>query len=325
MSEIKVTEQQIIDVKGIREKCIENVEVLAKVKNLFLIPEMEVMTTKMVADYYEVDIGAIKMCYQRNKDEINSDGVLHKKLGDMQLERKKQDVTIVNYQTKIVINYPNCSIEVPNAGITVFSQRAILRIGMLLRDSKIAKEIRTQLLNTFENSTIEQKTSSIDEEIILQANVGKAYMSGNLEEFAQASMLYNAFQNRHMVKLENENIKLTEINKGLETENALLARKTMEWGNKSTLNALIRKFATECFGNNSYSFSNAWNSFYKYLKYKHGYDIPNRHTAKNMIDRITDDEFPNAIAVAVSLLKSNNIDVVKVINVINAENIGKFK
>ena len=319
-----ITEQQMIDVKDIREKCIENIEVLAKVKKLFLIPEMEVMTTKMVADYYEVGFEAIQSCYIRNKDEIQKDGVIKRKLGDF----NDSFITNESYtksKTGISFKVEGYEISIPNCGILCFSQRAILRIGMLLRDSVVAKEIRTQLLNVFENSTEEQKTSSIDEEIILQANVGKAYMSGNLEEFAKASMLYNAFQNRHMVKLENENIKLTEINKGLETENALLARKTMEWGNKSTLNALIRKFATECFGNNSYSFSNAWNSFYKYLKYKHGYDIPNRHTAKNMIDRITDDEFPNAIAVAVSLLKSNNIDVVKVINVINAENIGKFK
>ena len=319
-----ITEQQMIDVKDIREKCIENIDVLAKVKKLFLIPEMEVMTTKMVADYYDVSQDVIRMCYLTNKDEIKSDGVVKRKISDFN-ESKMILHSFNKTQHNVSFKVDGYEVTIPNCGILCFSQRAILRIGMLLRDSVVAKEVRTQLLNTFENSIEEQKTSSIDEEIILQANVGKAYMSGNLEEFAKASMLYNAFQNRHMVKLENENIKLTEINKGLETENALLARKTMEWGNKSTLNALIRKFATECFGDNSYSFSNAWNSFYKYMKYKHGYDIPNRHTAKNMIDRITDDEFPNAIAVAVSLLKSNNIDVVKVINVINAENIGKFK
>lgn len=313
-----VTEQQMIDVRDIREKCIENIEVLSKVKKLFLIPKMEVMTTKMVADYYEVNMDIIRQCYLRNKEEINLDGVVKKKISDFN-ESDNLSHSLIKTQHNISFKIDGYEIVIPNCGILCFSQRAILRIGMLLRDSVIAKEVRTQLLNTFENSTEEQKTSSIDEEMILQANVGKAYMSGNLEEFAKASMEYNAFQNRHMVKLENEKLRLTEINKGLEAENALLAHKTMEWGNKAILNALIRKFTSECFGNDSYSFSNAWNSFYRYLKYKHGYDIPNRHTAKKMIDRITEDEFPNAIAVAVSLLKSNGIDVVKVINVINAE------
>jgi hypothetical protein len=55
------------------------------------------------------------------------------------------------------------TIEVPNRGIRCFSKRAILRIAMLLRDSKIAQEIRTQLLNTFEHSTNEQRTVDIDE------------------------------------------------------------------------------------------------------------------------------------------------------------------
>ena len=72
----KMTEVQIIETKDIREKCIENIEVLNKVKKLFLIPEMEVMTTKMVADYYEVPVETIKKCYQYNISEINSDGVI---------------------------------------------------------------------------------------------------------------------------------------------------------------------------------------------------------------------------------------------------------
>lgn len=75
-----MTETQIIETKDIREKCIEKIEVLNKVKKLFLIPEMEVMTTKMVADYYEVTQDVIKMCYFNNKNEIMSDGVAVKRL-----------------------------------------------------------------------------------------------------------------------------------------------------------------------------------------------------------------------------------------------------
>lgn len=39
----KINEMQIIEIKDIREKCIENIEALNKVKKLFLIPKMEVM------------------------------------------------------------------------------------------------------------------------------------------------------------------------------------------------------------------------------------------------------------------------------------------
>lgn len=45
----------------------------------------------------------------------------------------------------------NETIEVPNRGIRIFPCRAILRIGMLLRDSDVAKEVRTQLFNQILN------------------------------------------------------------------------------------------------------------------------------------------------------------------------------
>ena len=318
-----MTESQIIEVKDIREKCIEKVEVLNKVKKLFLIPEMEVMTTKMVADYYDVDMDTIRQCYLRNKEEIDLDGVIKKKIGDFN-ESDKLSHSLIKTKYNISFNINDYKVVIPNCGILCFPQRAILRIGMLLRDSEVAKEVRTQLLNTFENSTIEQKVEKIDEEIEFQTKIGKAYFSGNLEEFAKLSMEYNAFQNRYKIKLENENIKLINTNKELETENALLARKTMEWGYKPILNALMRKYATQCFSKNKYKFSDAWNSLYHQVKYKYGYDIPNRHNAKNMIDRITDEEFPNVIAMAVSLLKNNGIDISKVINDINTENVNKF-
>ena len=318
-----MTESQIIEVKDIREKCIEKVEVLNKVKKLFLIPEMEVITTKMVADYYEVDMDTIRQCYLRNKEEIDLDGVIKKKIGDFN-ESDKLSHSLIKTKYNISFNINDYKVVIPNCGILCFSQRAILRIGMLLRDSEIAKEVRTQLLNTFENSTIEQKVEKIDEEIEFQTKIGKAYFSGNLEEFAKLSMEYNAFQNKYKTKLENENIKLINTNKELETENALLARKSMEWGYKPILNALMRKYATQCFSKNKYKFSDAWNSLYHQVKYKYGYDIPNRHNSKNIIDRIKEEEFPDVIAVAVSLLKNNGINISKIINDINTENVNKF-
>ena len=315
-----MTETQIIETKDIREKCIEKIEVLNKVKKLFLIPEMEVMTTKMVADYYEVEMEVIRQCYLRNKEEISLDGVTKKKISDFN-ESDSLSHSFTKTQHNISFKIDNYEIVIPNCGILCFSQRAILRIGMLLRDSVIAKEVRTQLLNIFENSTVEQRIETINEEMILQANVGKAYASGNLDEFAKASMEYNAFKNRYTIKLENENVKLTEINKDLETVNSLLIRKTMEWGSKPILNALMRKYALACFSKDTYKFVDAWTALYRQVKYRLGWDIASRQTAKKMIDRIKESEFPDIIAVAVSLLESNKIDVSKVINDINAENV----
>lgn len=63
--------------KELRNQYIGRVEVLDKVKKLFLIPELEVMTVKQVAEFYEVDPHTITVCYQRNKAEVDEDGVMH--------------------------------------------------------------------------------------------------------------------------------------------------------------------------------------------------------------------------------------------------------
>ena len=48
-----MTNVDLIEMKDLREQMIGRVEVLDKVKNLFLIPEMNVMTVKQVAEYFE--------------------------------------------------------------------------------------------------------------------------------------------------------------------------------------------------------------------------------------------------------------------------------
>ena len=48
-------EHDLVANKELREVSIDRVEVLDKVKSLLLIAELEVATTTMVADFYEVD------------------------------------------------------------------------------------------------------------------------------------------------------------------------------------------------------------------------------------------------------------------------------
>ena len=66
---------------------------------------------------------------------------------------KGTSCTVKNFEQqngKLVIQIDdNTHLEIPNRGIKCFSKRAILRIGMLLRDSKIAQEVRTQLLKEY--------------------------------------------------------------------------------------------------------------------------------------------------------------------------------
>jgi hypothetical protein len=47
-----VNTESFIEKKNLRDECIDRIEVLQKVKALMLIPQLECMTLKQVAEFY---------------------------------------------------------------------------------------------------------------------------------------------------------------------------------------------------------------------------------------------------------------------------------
>ena len=133
-----------------------------------------------------------------------------------------------------------------------------VRIGMILQQSSVARKVRDQLLNIEEKSSDEVKVQDINEEQRLMLNVGMAYASGNIEAVMKATTEYNAFQNRHIQKLENDN--------------KALAEGILEWKDRNKLNAGIRKLAAVT----GIHFSKMWNELYKNLQYKYGICVKQR-------------------------------------------------
>ena len=310
--EIKMTELKLVESKELREQVSARVEVLDKVKQLFLIPEMEMMTIKQVAEYYEVDLDTIKKTYKRNKTEIDSDGTGVKTLHDflrghdVPLETagdflKSQAVTLEanagslmghdvtlkagedflkfhnetlkTVKGKSIIKLSDdITLEIPNRGIRCFSKRAILRIGMLLRDSVVAKEVRTQLLNTLEESTVEQKTKQIDKETDilteLAMGIAKSYMDSDIDALLLASQKYSAYQNRHIEKLKEENYNLG-------TSYKMLTKDILMWDNPEKLNKAVRVIA----GIRDIPFGFVWKELYDELLYKHHIGVKMRGKA----------------------------------------------
>lgn len=91
-------------------------------------------------------------------------------------------------------------------GSNVFSKRAVLNVGMLLRDSKVAREVRTQLLNGFEKLTDEQKAEEINREDELLFAIIKAG-SDRVKQMVAIGDL-NDYHNRHRTEL---NIRIEEM------------------------------------------------------------------------------------------------------------------
>lgn len=291
-----ITSESMVDNHDLRNELIARTEVLDKVKKLLLIPEMNCMTIRQVADYYEVDIDTLKKCCKRNKDEIILDGVVTKTPRVFKDLLKGQDVPLVQNQTNLVIQIDdNTHLEIPNRGIKCFSKRAILRIGMLLRDSKIAQEVRTQLLNIVEHTAEEKPellTQDIDDEEKLQAAIGKAFATGDIMEFATAAQAYTAFQRRHIDRIE--------------TSNKLLTAEVLHISDRKMFNRVMRKFASTL----HISFGVAFSMLYKQLSYRYGIDLKKRGDRKTpYIQYIKDDEWDKVQKVIVAILEKYGINV----------------
>ena len=269
-----VEEQAIIENKELRDQLVEKVEVLQKVKSLLLIPQTEIATVKQVAAFYEVGEEAVQSLYKDNKNELDEDGVSLKSYRDFLNVPEGQ---LKTGRGKSTLSYTNGYVLViPNRGLKTFPRRAILRIGMLLRDSKIAAEVRTQLLNIEEKTTIEIKTQDINEEQSLAINIGMAHMAGNIDQFAKASQQYIAFQNRNITKLKDSN--------------RALAQGELIWEDRSRINFAVRKLATATHT----KYGIMWSELYKQLKNKYHIDLVSRGK-QPWIQHVTEIEWTKVI------------------------------
>ena len=161
---------------------MNRVEVLEKVKGLLLLPALEMATTQQVADFYEVDAEAVRQVMFRHRDEIDSDGFVTISGKDLKTalgSDKMSQTKITNKRGHFVVEYEGHTIKMSHAPNGLFPKRAILRVGMLLRDSEVAKEVRTQLLNITEKAPDEVKVADIVAVTVINSprakSLGSAY------------------------------------------------------------------------------------------------------------------------------------------------------
>ena len=154
-------DENIIMTKEERAAMLERVEVLQKVKALLLIPRLFMATTQQVADFFEIDVETIQKCYQRNKEELDANGVVFLTPTRIQ-ELIGQDVQLAQMEGKrLYCVGENDYFEVANRGTKMFPARAILNLAMLLPISRVAREVRNQLLNIAENVSPEVRVAEI--------------------------------------------------------------------------------------------------------------------------------------------------------------------
>ena len=157
-----LTESAYTESKTVRDNQVASLSdkraeaILMKVKSLYfaLWEGTGTTTTSVLVDYYEVSAETIQKVIQRHRDELNSDG----------LKRIRAKAL------KDVMDKLSISKKTPQ--LTIWTPRAALRLGMLLKDSEVAKAVRTSLLNAVEK-VIPAQSQEI-EKLKLQLEVAKA-------------------------------------------------------------------------------------------------------------------------------------------------------
>ena len=133
MTNLKVT-IEVIENKEERNNLVERVEVLNRVKELLLLPNMEYATTRQVADFYGVETKTITNMVTDHRDELEEDGYIVINGKDL-VSALKAPTKIENMKGYFLID--GNKIGYRHNGL--FPKRAILRVWILLKWYSMSK------------------------------------------------------------------------------------------------------------------------------------------------------------------------------------------
>lgn len=188
-----------------RNSLAARTDVLDKVGVLATLPDDMHCTTEMVATYYEVDREAIASLVKRNREEFEDDGY------------------VVVIRSAFEERF-NLNLSSQSARVALFPRRAVLRIGMLLRESDLAREVRDYLLDTEQQSPARHELT--EDEIVHQA---LAITTRRVEALTQENRQLTAkieHDAPKVAKAEAHSASTTSINR------QDFAREVQTWGKK---------------------------------------------------------------------------------------------
>lgn len=162
-----------------RSSLVNRTDVLDKVGTLQTLPDNLHVTTEMAASFYETTPEAVRQTVVRNRDEFDADGyrVLRRDEVSDKLSLTPEGVGMPK-------NAPT---------VSLFPRRAVLRLGMLLRDSPVARKVRDYLLDVETHHT-RTVSELFDQHMHLHSD-GVEYVSAR--EIAQTlDISWSAMQSR---------------------------------------------------------------------------------------------------------------------------------
>ncbi|GHB24912.1 hypothetical protein GCM10010346_55690 [Streptomyces chryseus] len=126
-------EVALLESRTLRDSVAQRTEALDKVKALTLLPDGTHVTTQMVATYFDVLETAVYSMVSDHREELEANGY---RLATAEEVTAFKAGAFVNRYT---------------SQVGLFTRRTVLNVAMLLRDSIVARQVRTHLLDVEEN------------------------------------------------------------------------------------------------------------------------------------------------------------------------------
>lgn len=123
-------EAALLESRTLREGVRDRTDVLDRVKALSLLPDGAHVTTAMVATYFQVGVKAIESLVLDHREELEASG--YRVLAGTELTSFKEVSGIQSHARALAL----------------YARRTVLNVAMLLRDSNVARQVRTYLLDT---------------------------------------------------------------------------------------------------------------------------------------------------------------------------------
>lgn len=134
-----INELALVESKHLRDSVMDRTDVLDRIKALSLLPDGVHVTTAMVATYFEVAETVVNNLLSRHREELESNGLRVLRGAELR-EFKELDENLKMSSSSE--SYPQ-----RRSSLALWSRRAILNVAMLLRDSDVARQVRTYLLD----------------------------------------------------------------------------------------------------------------------------------------------------------------------------------
>ena len=181
-------EMDLVNRRELRDRLVGNEVVFndkrVKALGAFLLPKDFGATTEQVANYFEVGEECINSLVKDNRTELLSNGL------------------VVNEGKQLKSLKDTCQIQSRAKALTTFSRRAILNVAMLLRDSQVAKTIRSVLLDATESKTVVKEIVKQQDSYMIEDPIERAKAWIREQEERQALQLENKQQQQIIGELK---------------------------------------------------------------------------------------------------------------------------